>query len=125
MALYKILKVKETRFDLNLLDFKPALNPRAHRDLCPNFKRLHFLEAMSAKITSVAEGLLAAKALEEAGVRHCYMPCNACVQGEDLLKFATPSSVLEALFFLVRWKKNEFFFFFEIVVLENRKMLYG
>eukprot|EP00434_Breviolum_minutum_P029551 symbB.v1.2.026128.t1/scaffold2586.1/size75639/1 len=52
-------------------------------------------EAMSAKITSVAEGLLAAKALEEAGVRHCYMPCNACVQGEDLLKFATPSSVLE------------------------------
>lgn len=72
---------------------------------------------MSAKITSVAEGLLAAKALEEAGVQHCYMPCNACVQGEDLLKFATPSSVLEA------WCGS--FFFFEIVVLENRKMLYG
>ena len=26
VALYKILKVRETRFDLNLLDFKPALN---------------------------------------------------------------------------------------------------
>ena len=65
---------------------------------------------MSAKITSVAEGLLAAKALEEAGVRHCYMPCNACVQGEDLLKFATPSSVLEAWCGPVRWKKIEGFF---------------